>query len=63
MCKATDLFFVLSRLDTYNPSKKSQMEARYREARNQVEMYYFVSEYDIYSNNCITYVKKNFVRS
>jgi hypothetical protein len=26
-------------------------------------MYYFVSEYDIYSNNCITYVKKKFVKN
>ncbi len=60
MCKATDLFFVLSRLDTYNPSKKSQMEPRYREAQNQVEMYYFVIEYTLYTNNSITYVNKNY---
>jgi hypothetical protein len=36
------------------------METRNCGARSQVEMYYFVSEYDLYINNCITYVKKNY---
>ena len=43
--------------------KKSQMGARYREAQNQVEMYYFVIEYTLYTNNSITYVNKNYQRN
>ena len=39
------------------------MEARYREAQNQVEMYYFVIEYTLYTNNSITYVNKNYQRN